>query len=319
MWRSSRARFEKEKMSIISLQNISRKFGEKEVLRDLSLDISRGEIFGLVGLNGAGKTTLIKTILGLIARDKGEVTILGADPYGKDVSVLSQVGTVLEHNGFYGNLNVIDNLKFYAKARNLNLKEFNSFYDEFVAPSEVGKKNSQVKFFSRGEKMQCALFRAFMGWPKLLIFDEPTLALDMDAYSLFISMCKEATNRGASLFISSHHLEAIDQLCDRIGLLENGTVKIIGNEKSHHTWSVRILKDSISDEQEIRSIIESICSSPLSIEKDLYTFRVEQGSSDSVIPKLIKALVEKNYSIAEVRPEIRDIKTSLKNFGSGNI
>ncbi len=304
-------------MSVIELNNVSRKFGNKGVLKDLSLTISSGEFFGLVGLNGAGKTTLIRTILGLIGRDSGEVSLLGIDPYGKDVSVLSQVGTVLDHNGFYGNLNVADNLKFYAKARNLEMDEYNKFYDKYVAPSEVGKKKTQVKYFSRGEKMQCALFRAFMGWPKLLIFDEPTLALDMDAYSLFISMCKEAANKGVSLFISSHHLEAIDQLCDRIGLLEEGSIKILNDEKKHHTWVIRILEKSISDKEKVKSTIETISNSSLFVKDDLYTFRIKHGTADTVIPQLINVLIELGCSIVEIRPEIKDIKTSLKNFGSG--
>lgn len=302
-------------MSVIQLDNISRKFGTKEVLQKLSLSVNDGEIFGLIGLNGAGKTTLIRTILGLIGRDKGNVSLFGKDPFGQDVSVLSRIGVVLEHNGFYGNLTVSENLKFYAKAKNLSKEEYNKFYDEFVVDSDVGKKDCQVKYFSRGEKMQCALFRAFMGWPELLIFDEPTLGLDIDAYTQFITMCKIASQKGSALFISSHHLEAIDQLCDRIGLLENGKISILDDEKKHHTWSIRILNLNDHDEDKVIEIIKGLCQCKVSRTENQFNFRVKHGVSDDVIPKIVRSLTELDYAITEVRPEIRDLKYSIKKFG----
>lgn len=305
-------------MSVIELRDVSRAFSDKEVLSNLSLKISAGEVFGLIGLNGAGKTTLIRTILGLIGRDKGDVSLLGMDPFGQDVSVLSRVGTVLEHNGFYGNLNVSDNLKFYAKARDLTIKDYESFYNEYVSESDVGKKSTQVKFFSRGEKMQCALFRAFMGWPELLIFDEPTVGLDIDAYAQFISMCKTAVDKGSAIFISSHHLEAIDQLCDKIGLLEDGKIKILEEEKKYHTWTIRILNNGALEAKDIDFCITKICNSKVTIKDDLYSFRLEHGTPETTIPLIVKALCELGCSIVEVRPEIRDIKSNLKNFGPEN-
>lgn len=302
-------------MNAINVENVSRQFDTKKVLDNLSLSVPSGEMFGLIGLNGAGKTTLIRTILGLIGRDSGSVDLLGEDPFGHDVSVLSRVGTVLEHCGFYGNLGVKDNLKFYAQAKGLSSSEFDHFLDGYVNSTDVGKNPGQVKFFSRGEKMQCALLRAFMGWPELLIFDEPTVGLDIGAYEQFIEMSKEAVKQGSTLFISSHHLEAIDQLCDRIGLLENGTISILNDEKKHHTWTIRILDNSDLDCADITFCINKICKSEVTLWDDLYTFRLDHGTSDTIIPQMVRALTELGCAIVEVRPEIRDIKESLRNFG----
>lgn len=306
-------------MNSIVLNSVSRSFSDKNVLNNLSLVIPKGEVFGLVGLNGAGKTTLIRTILGLIGRDLGEVSLLGVDPFGKDVSILSRVGTVLEHNGFYGNLTVADNLKFYAKARNLSTEEYEDFYNKFIADSDIGKKSTQVKYFSRGEKMQCALFRAFMGWPELLIFDEPTVGLDIGAYGQFIEMCEAASEKGSTIFISSHHLEAVDQLCDRIGLLENGTITIMEEEKKYHTWDIKIINKNDFSKDDIESCIKEITGSNVSDRGQLYSFRLKHGSSDTYIPQIVNELCKLGCAIAEVKPEIRDIKSSLKNFVIGDI
>lgn len=301
-------------MSIIKVEHLSRRFGDREILKNISFSIPSGEMFGLIGLNGAGKTTLIRTILGLIGRDKGTVSLFGEDPYGRDVSVLTRVGTVLEHCGFYGNLGVLDNLKFYSQARGLTKLEYDSFVNDFVSKTKVGKNKGQVKYFSRGEKMQCALLRAFMGWPELLVFDEPTLGLDIGAYENFIEMSNEAIRRGTTILISSHHLEVIDQLCDTIGLLENGTLTILDDEKNRHLWTIRILNNSQIDANDIKFCIKKIVKSEVSIKNDLYSFRVNHEASDTAIPEIVRALVELGCAIAGVKPEIRDIKENLKNF-----
>lgn len=213
---------------MLKANNISKKFGMKKILSNVSFEISSGEILGLVGLNGAGKTTLIRLILGLINADGGNSQILGEIPTPKNSSVLRKVGIILENDGFNGNLTFCENLEFFAKIKNIKNHELQKYIDENY--EEFGVRKIAVKLFSKGERMQCAIARAFLGAPKIVILDEPTTGLDYKQCNKFFKIVKNSQKTGTAILVSSHNLFAVDNLCTKIIELKDGEINEISKD-----------------------------------------------------------------------------------------
>ncbi|MDR2693925.1 MAG: ABC transporter ATP-binding protein [Chitinispirillales bacterium] len=212
-------------MAIIDVTNLSRSFGKSRILKDVSLRVDEGSVYGLAGLNGAGKTTLIRVLLGLIRRSGGGVSVCGFDPWRHEPAFYRMVGVALESDGFYGNLGVRDNLRFFAEAKGIPWGDAERYFGEYWGGTDIYESKRKVKYLSRGQRVRCGLARAFLGWPKVYFLDEPTVSLDFRAYEHFKAMVLEAKSRGTAVLISSHQLGVIDDLCDRAGLLAGGRVE----------------------------------------------------------------------------------------------
>ena len=212
---------------MIKAKEVSKKFGQKEVISNVSLDISAGEVVGLVGLNGAGKTTLLRLLLGLINADNGFCEIFGERVSPKSPSVLRNVGIILENDGFNGNLSFVENMRFFAKIKRVSENNLQNYLDGNW--TDLLNKKNAVKLFSKGEKMQCAIARAFLNEPKAIILDEPTTGLDYKQCEKLFNLTKLAQKNGAAIIISSHNFFALDKLCTRILELNNAKLKDIGN------------------------------------------------------------------------------------------
>jgi ABC-type multidrug transport system ATPase subunit len=213
---------------MIAAKNISKKFGTKKVLSNVSFEVFSGEILGLVGLNGAGKTTLIRLLLGLINADSGNAQILGEIPTPKNPSILRKVGIVLENDGFNGNLTFRENLEFFAKIKRVKKDELQKFINENCA--KLDDKKAPVKFFSKGERMQCAIARAFMGAPEVVVLDEPTTGLDYEQCEKFFKMVRNSQKNGNAIIISSHNFFAVGNLCSKIIELKNGKTTAVSKD-----------------------------------------------------------------------------------------
>ncbi len=222
---------------MIKLQNISKSFGKNSIFSDLSFSVQSEEVCGLIGLNGIGKTTLLRIIAGALSVDSGSVSVLGGIP-GLGGAFYRRIGVVLESDGFNGNLSFKENFNFFADMKRLNKKNVNESVEEFW--SHLASKTVPVKQFSRGERMQCSLARAFLGEPELLLLDEPASNLDMDGYDLLCRLVLHANKRGATTIISSHRLDAVSELCGTVAFLsEKGLKKHSLNVDSEIDWIIR--------------------------------------------------------------------------------
>jgi ABC-type multidrug transport system ATPase subunit len=235
-------------MIIIDVKNLRRAFGKAVVLEDVSLRVEAGGVYGLVGLNGAGKTTLIRVLLGLIGRDEGSVEIAGFDPWRHEAAFYRTVGVALESDGFFGNLTVRENLRIFAGAKGVSQKDADRYLEEYWGGTDIFCRGDRlqspapprkVKHLSRGQRVQCGLCRAFLGWPSVYFFDEPVVSLDFLAYEHFKTMVGEAKSRGAAVLISSHQLEVIDDLCDRVGILKGGRLDEVNRQSQKFSDTVK--------------------------------------------------------------------------------
>ncbi len=295
----------------IFVQDLYKRFGDKRVLNGVNLELKEKTIFGLVGLNGAGKTTFIRLLLGLLNPDRGSCSILGINPSSHSPLLYKRAGVVLEHNGFFSNLSVMENLHFFAKARDVSESELHTYFEKYWQETDIGKDNRPVKYFSRGQRMQCALCRAFLGFPEVYFFDEPVVALDMEAYRKFCDLVKVAQTKNATILISSHQLDTIEELCTSVGILEKGVLTIVQElekKKSREQWTI---KTECNDN--VKKVIEEVTGYPTYYKNEKWQLVIAKDS-ENVVPELVSTLVSMGCLIKEVKLDKMSFRDSIQQY-----
>lgn len=194
-----------------------------EALKGISFSIEEGEIFAFLGPNGSGKTSTMNCIAGLIVPDKGMISVLGKDPthrnYFDDISFLNGDGH------FFWTMKGIDILTFYAEIKGVKRDRINELLDQF---GMLGKETRRWQQYSNGEKTRIRLVRALLKQPKILFLDEPTVGLDPDAADQVRSFLMTLRSEGVTIMITSHDMQDIDPLADRICFLHQGEIQALG-------------------------------------------------------------------------------------------
>jgi ABC-type multidrug transport system ATPase subunit len=211
----------KKNSYIIEVKKLTKKFNNFIAVDNVSFNIKSGEIFGFLGPNGAGKTTTIKSILGLIQTNSGEIKINGYNIKNKGKEAKKNIGYLPEKVAFYDNLTAFQNLNFYAEMKNVSKEECEPLIKEFGLEDSINKK---VGKFSKGMIQRLGMARAILGNPPILILDEPTGGLDPRGVVYIRKRILEMKEKGATIFISSHILSEIQEVCDRVGIINKGTL-----------------------------------------------------------------------------------------------
>ncbi|MBQ8612961.1 MAG: ABC transporter ATP-binding protein [Ruminiclostridium sp.] len=212
----------------ISIRNITKAFGEKKVLDNISLKIGKGEIFGLLGPSGAGKTTLIKILTGQLKAENGTSIINGVDSQkltGKDYS---RFGIMMDNFGVYDRLSCFDNLKIFARVYDIGNDRINKAL-EAVGLSEA--KKTAASNLSKGMKSRLRLARVFMIDPEILFLDEPTSGLDPATADEIQKMILAEKDKGKTIFLTTHTMREAEKLCNNIALLNEGKIVEYGSPK----------------------------------------------------------------------------------------
>ncbi len=205
----------------LSIQNLTKTFGKKVAVDNVSFDVYPGEVFGFLGPNGAGKTTIIKSVMGFIQPDKGTIVINGHNAKKEYEKAMSSIGGIVENPEMYSNLSAYLNLKMYAKLHDNISKERIDEVLELVGLKERAKE--PVKKYSLGMKQRIGLAQALLHKPRMLILDEPTNGLDpAGIHQLRDILKKYAHEDGAAVMVSSHLLSEMQMMCDRIGIINHG-------------------------------------------------------------------------------------------------
>ena len=206
---------------ILEASHLSKSFGGKPALRDLSFTVRRGEIFGLLGHNGAGKSTALGIFLGMVEPDGGEARIGGASVQRRRARALRQAGAIFESPAFYDYLSGMDNLRV--------LMSYSGGFDEEAALRVVEEVNlgdrihSRVSTYSHGMRQRLALAQALLPEPKLLLLDEPTDGLDPEGIKWFRDfILRLREERGMTVLFNSHLLSEVEQMCDRVAIVRQG-------------------------------------------------------------------------------------------------
>jgi ABC transporter related protein len=210
----------KEVNPIIQIKNFSMKFGTKTVIKDLSFEVMRGEVFGFLGSNGSGKTTTLRALLGLYEPAGGELLIDGKQFAVEDGVKL---GYLPEERGLYKKEKVIDTMIYFGRLKGLSQEEARTFsmnYLERVGLSDKAK--TRLDKLSGGQQQKIQLGVTIMGDPELLILDEPTKGFDPVNRRLLMNIIEERQKAGATVVFVTHQMEEVERLCDRVVLLKDG-------------------------------------------------------------------------------------------------
>jgi ABC-2 type transport system ATP-binding protein len=212
--------------NIVSVKNFKMAFNGKVVIKDLSFDVKRGEIFGLLGSNGSGKTTTIRTLLGLYTQSSGELLINGKKYNSSDINV----GYLPEERGLYKKETVIDTMEYFGKLNGIkNPKEWSLNYLKRVGIGD--KANEKIEKLSTGQQQKVQLGITIMGDPELLILDEPTKGFDPVNRKLLMDIIDELHSKGSTIILITHYMDEVERLCDSALLLKNGTAYAYGSVK----------------------------------------------------------------------------------------
>ena len=197
---------------MVQIEHLNKSFGAQQVLRDITLSIPDGQIVGLLGPNGAGKSTLMKILIGLWNADSG---VVQAPP---------RIGYLPENNPLYEEMYVAEYLGFMAKMTNLNcqLSTVNSLIDLVGLTPE---RHKHIRELSKGYRQRVGLAQALIGNPELLILDEPTTGLDPNQLVEIRALIRKLTNSAMTVILSTHILQEVREMCDRVIILDHGTVK----------------------------------------------------------------------------------------------
>jgi ABC-2 type transport system ATP-binding protein len=215
--------------TIIEAHNLTKHYGEATAVDGVSFAVGEGEIFGLLGPNGAGKTTTILMLLGLTEISGGTATVLGHDPQREPLAVKRRVGYMPDAVGFYDNLTARENLRYTARLMGIVEAEREARIDAALKQVDLGEvADRRVATYSRGMRQRLGLAEILMKQVKVAILDEPTSGLDPQATLELLEMIRALKREGVSVLLSSHLLERVQSVCDRVALFEGGRIVLIG-------------------------------------------------------------------------------------------
>lgn len=200
------------------LKDLTKSYGRARGIQNVNLSIEEGEVFGFLGPNGAGKTTAIRTIMNFLRPSKGSVSIFGLDSVADDVEIKKRVGFLAGDLELYDNLTGRQYLEFISHLRGVS--EHKQIHE--LAAKLNANLSQKIKTLSRGNKQKIGLIGALIHDPDLLILDEPTSGLDPLVQNQFYELVRAHTRRGKTVFMSSHVLSEVQEICDRVGFMRLG-------------------------------------------------------------------------------------------------
>ena len=214
---------------MIIVKNVTKKFGQKVALEEISFEVKKGEIFGFLGPSGSGKTTMIKILTGQLNADSGQTELLGKVSEKLTPADLEQIGLVSDTSGFYEKLSLYKNLQAYAKLYG----KPNSRVDEVLKQVDLyDSKNLAAEKLSTGMKQRMFLARALINKPQVLFLDEPTSGLDPTTSKKIHELLLDLKEAGTTIFLTTHDMNEATLLCDRLSLLNRGHLIEYGTPSS---------------------------------------------------------------------------------------
>ena len=215
---------------MIEIKNVTKKYGEKVALNNVSFDVEDGEIFAFIGHNGAGKTTLIKSIVGIHDFDEGDILINGKSIKEDPIACKKDMAYVPDNPELYENMKAIDFIDFICDMYDVSLEERKKNISKYAKLFEIEDNlNDTINSFSHGMKQKIAIIAALAHNPKILIMDEPFVGLDPKAVYDIKEIMNEMIKEGKTIFFSTHILDVAEKLCSRVAIIKNGELIKVGS------------------------------------------------------------------------------------------
>ena len=276
-------------MDYIEINHLTKDYGNNIGLFDINLRIKQGEALGIVGANGAGKTTLLRCIMGFIKPTTGNITIEQKDTWLKSAEVKHLIGYVPGEIAFPELRSGIEFLK--SQAEFLRLKDFTDA-NSIISTLKLDT-SANLRRMSKGMKQKTAIVECFMSKPKIIILDEPSTGLDPLMRESFLKLLKQAKQNGATIIMTSHLFEELEEICDRVALIEQGKLKEIVSTSKIKRYPYREYNISFKDQKEYLSF----CQEPFDIiDADVDINQVTIKVNKKNIPNLLSTLKKYNLS-----------------------
>lgn len=291
-------------MSIISIHNITKDYGDGRGNFDISLDIGQGEVFGFVGTNGAGKTTLIRQMMGFLKPDKGEIKIAELDAWHDSAEIKKKVGYIPGEIAFPDAPTGTEFLRRQAEL--LGVTDM-SYADEIIEKLQLDP-TANLKRMSKGMKQKTAIIAGFMSNAEILILDEPSTGLDPLMRSEFVDILRTEKAKGKTVFMSSHLFEEVEDTCDKVALIKDGRIIDVKSTLEIRHNQDKIYKVEFETADDYKRFTD---------EKFTFTEQYEEKNqlfievNDSDINRFLSTL--KNYRVKF----ITEIKYTLEDYFKG--
>lgn len=288
--------------TVLELKNVSKSFGKRKIIDNISLKVNSGEIFGFLGPNGSGKTTTIKMILRLIDSDEGEIKVNGFDNRKQFEQAMECIGAIVENPDMYKYMSGIDNLKLHARIRNIDEKRIAEVL-EMVGLKDRAK--DKVGKYSLGMKQRLGLALTLLHNPKVLILDEPTNGLDPAGIKQLRDILKKISHEeNVAVFVSSHILTEMQQMCDRVAVLDNGKIVKIEQITNSEEEKIETIELRIKDKIKAIKILKEKFEVDAKEEKDslLVTIQTEK------VPEVVRELAIEDVGIKAVIPREHNLE-----------
>ncbi|MBR4274736.1 MAG: ABC transporter ATP-binding protein [Bacilli bacterium] len=208
---------------MLNIENLSKSYGEKKAVIDLSIHIAPGEIYGFIGHNGAGKTTTLKACAGILQFDKGEIFVDGVSMKKDPIGCKKKMAYIPDNPELYDFMTGLQYLDFIADIYGVTIEERKERIHKYASAFEIEKDlPALISSYSHGMKQKLAIISAWIHSPKLIMMDEPFVGLDPKAAKLLKDMMREVCDNGGAIFFSTHVLDVAEKLCDKVAIIKKG-------------------------------------------------------------------------------------------------
>ena len=299
-------------MDTVVLQDLSKTYpGGRQALRQISLSLEQGEVFGFLGPNGAGKTTTVKLLNGMLAPSQGKIRVLGLDPAKQPEKIHALSGVVTEHAQMYDHMTGMQNLIFYASVFGMPKDQAKAQAESLLGRLDLMEaRDRKLAAYSTGMRQRLSLARALIHRPQVLFLDEPTSGLDPESAQRVNRMIRElAQNEGITVFLCTHQLRYAQEICTRYGLIEEGRLLAAGTLE-------QLRKRAFSGlTLQIRAARLPIGLPLRKGHADQYEMGIQ---SEEEIPALVRRIVEGGgqiYAVSAQYPSLEDIYFALTARG----
>ena len=269
---------------MIEIKNLSKNFGDLKALDDVSFEVKKGELFGVIGQNGAGKSTLFRSMMNFYDHFDGEILYEGKPMANIP---LEKIGFLPEERSLSPKKTIKEEVKFFARLnqmRNLDEKTLQAYFDRFEIK---GSLDDKIKSLSKGNQQKVQLLASLIYKPEFLILDEPFSGLDPYNANLLMGIIKEINNQGTTIIFSSHNMENVEYLCDRLIMLKNGKIVLKGSPNEiRNSYKKDLVK--VRTEEDLSEIFPIY---DIKRDGNLWTIRLEKeedgrGIFDKLVEKL---------------------------------
>jgi ABC-2 type transport system ATP-binding protein len=302
---------------VVETAGLTKRFGERTVVRDVELRVPRGSAFGYLGPNGAGKTTLIRMLLGLTPATAGSMRLLGLPVPQRRSEALAGVGAIVEEPRFHGHLTGRENLSIVAAARGRDA--FGRIDGAIDRVGLTARADERVKTYSLGMKQRLGIARCLLADPELLVLDEPMNGLDPAGIQEFRGFVRSFVAEGRTIVLSSHLLDEVEKTCDHVAIVDQGSIVVQGSIDELRGAGGRVVLVEVDEPARARSLLAAHAAVER-VDDDGVALQVVFRDGDDALPDLNRRLVEAGIGVRSLEPQqasleqrFLEITTRLEN------